>query len=108
VAPSETPNIGSGTSDDERATGGSSGSSTAGAKHQAVNSTTLQLQSLRAVPTRIHHDWREGVRHSEPGQGSPPYCSQVGKSVRTEMVMLLPEHDLVCCRTQDLPGSAVC
>lgn len=37
----------------------------------------LQLQSLKAVPIFIHHDWREGVRYKEPGQGSPPYFSQV-------------------------------
>jgi poly-gamma-glutamate capsule biosynthesis protein CapA/YwtB (metallophosphatase superfamily) len=50
----------------------SSSSAASGGKHRE-----LQLQSLRAVPTRIHHDWREGVKHREPGQGSPPYVSQV-------------------------------
>ncbi|WIA16698.1 hypothetical protein OEZ85_013355 [Tetradesmus obliquus] len=61
-----------GSSSRDQHTAGSSSSSSSAAKHRA-----LQLQSLRAVPTRIHHDWREGVRHSEPGCGSPPYVSQV-------------------------------
>uniref|UniRef100_A0A383VAM1 Capsule synthesis protein CapA domain-containing protein n=1 Tax=Tetradesmus obliquus TaxID=3088 RepID=A0A383VAM1_TETOB len=66
------PSDGSSSRDQHTAGSSSSSSSSSAAKHRA-----LQLQSLRAVPTRIHHDWREGVRHSEPGCGSPPYVSQV-------------------------------
>jgi hypothetical protein len=78
VSPTQpAPTTSSGASRIQHATDYSScSSSAAGVEHTATASHTLQLQSLRAAPTRIHHDWREGVRHSEPGQGSPPYVSQ--------------------------------